>query len=222
VLWKITPLFAEWLADPDNFLFRASALSEGSVVLELGCGISGLVGITLGPRIRRYVLSDQPYVARFVEKNLQENRSCMTGPTARPRARKEKHGPDKAAAVDHVQFTPLDWEADQVTPLLTGVSGCQSFDAVIACDCIYNEQLVDPLVQTCVDVCKLREAGGKPDDPPCVCIIAQQLRDPEIFEAWIKRFHASFQVWRVPDDLLTVGLRSNSGFAVHAGVLRGG
>lgn len=125
-----------------------------------------------------------------------------------------------------IHFTPLDWETDEVTPALTG-GRQRSFDVVVACDCIYNEALVDPLVSTCADVCRLRlleisedelEASTSPG--PCVCVIAQQLRDDQVFEAWMTRFCESFQAWRVPDHLLTEGLRSGSGFVVHMGILK--
>ena len=114
-----------------------------------------------------------------------------------------------------------------MTPSLAGPGG-GSFDVVVACDCIYNEALVEPFVATCVDVCRLRDGGGGGDgkegeggQQPCVCVVAQQLRDPLIFEAWATRFVRSFHAWRVPDELLVEGLRSSQGFVVHVGVLKG-
>lgn len=130
-----------------------------------------------------------------------------------------------------VRFTTLDWETDEVTSALTGGGGAESFDAIVACDCIYNEALVGPFVSTCVDVCQLRVAersqrrdrgqSEKEEElEPCVCVVAQHLRTPDVFEAWAKRFSQSFHMWRVPDELLVPGLRSNSGFVVHIGVLK--
>jgi hypothetical protein len=81
-------------------------------------------------------------------------------------------------------------------------------------------------VQACADVSRLRHwdavAGADSDGPgePCVCVVAQQLRSPEVFEGWIKAFHEEFRVWRVPDEMLDEGLRVGSGFAVHVGILR--
>jgi hypothetical protein len=117
-----------------------------------------------------------------------------------------------------------------VTASLTGPgSEAKSFDVVLACDCIYNEALVEPFVTTCVDLCRLRAAETEADTEaagqgvePTVCVVAQHLRDPLVFEAWATRFTASFHTWRVPDEMLVPGLRSNSGFVVHVGVLRGG
>jgi hypothetical protein len=225
-------------------------LSGSSLVLELGCGISGLVAVLLAPRIARYVLTDQPYVAKLVEQNVSDNLLHATPSPAPPaktaarpsrsarRTSSDRHPHWKAMAngsrdregsgTPRVRFTPLDWETDEVTPALTGTGEAKSFDAVVACDCIYNEALIDPFVSTCVDLCRLRRdepAAGTGMDAgtgaePCVCVVAQQLRDPLVFEAWVARFTRSFHTWRVPDELLVPGLRSNSGFVVHVGVLK--
>lgn len=182
------------------------------------------------------MLTDQPYVARFVEQNIKQNAA-----TARPRAprptgkssssRRGTTKPSSAAASGSVGggvggggrpalvFQPLDWELDAPTRALAVP------DAVVACDCIYNDALIPPLVQTCADACRLRssdendDAGG--EGVPCVCVVAQQLRDPEIFEGWLKEFmRKGFRVWRVPDKELPEGLKSSSGFVVHVGILR--
>jgi hypothetical protein len=243
VVWKITPPFAEWLSSPDNQLFAHGVLSQDSLVLELGCGISALVGLLLAPRIARYVLTDQAYVAKLAEQNIAENhclpnqRGASSAKTSRssksqraspnPAARREAAAAAANVARDgRIHFSPLDWETDRVTSALTGPgSEAKSFDAVVACDCIYNEALVEPFVSTCVDLCRLRvaEAGtgeGSTSPEPCICVVAQHLRDPLVFETWLASFSDVFHTWRVPDELLHPGLRSNSGFAVHVGVLK--
>jgi hypothetical protein len=53
-----------------------------------------------------------------------------------------------------------------------------------------------------------------------VCIIAQQQRSDEVFEAWLTAFKEPFRVWRVPDELAGEGLKGGEGFMVHVGVLR--
>ncbi|KAK1771377.1 hypothetical protein QBC33DRAFT_523530 [Phialemonium atrogriseum] len=227
VLWKITPAFAEWVSAPDNILFASGALSEGSAVIELGCGISPIVGLLLAPRVSHYVLTDQPYVARLVEQNLAANKDLLQGP-GRAASRRRSRGtraPERkpAAGTGRIAFVPVDWERDEVTPTLAGAVAARSFDAVIACDCIYNEALIDPLVQTCADTCRLRadDGSGSGGASPCVCVVAQQLRDHDVFEGWLVRFAESFDVWRVPDSCLPETLRSNSGFVVHIGILKG-
>lgn len=209
-------MFAEWIADSGNPFWKTGVLNSTSSVIELGCGISGLTGLVLAPSISKYVLSDQSYVSRFVESNLKENIRTLT-PNASGSRRKGKAAliPSKS----NVNFTALDWELDEVTSDLTGSVDRKSFDVVIACDCIYNEALIRPLVQTCVDLCKLRRTDGAVQGP-AICIVAQQLRNPEIFEEWITDFHQQFQTWRIPESALTKELRSNAGFVIHIGILR--
>ncbi|KAI3338632.1 hypothetical protein F4824DRAFT_488379 [Ustulina deusta] len=222
VIWKITPLVASWLSSLDNLLWKTGALSSSSSVLELGCGISGLVGLALSPLVSRYVLTDQTYVARLIEKNLEENLVPQRGLASRKRRGKSS----STANPNKLRFTALDWELDEVTTSLTGSPEVSSFDAVIACDCIYNDTLIKPLVQTCADVCSLRQRSHEADAQsneivtPALCIVAQQLRDPEIFEGWIKEFSKHFRVWRVPEEMLSKELRANTGFVVHIGVLQ--
>ncbi|RYC55548.1 hypothetical protein CHU98_g10658 [Xylaria longipes] len=222
VIWKITPLVASWLGSVDNLLWKTGALSSSSSVIELGCGISGLVGLVLSPLVSRYVLTDQTYVARLVEKNLEENLL----PQRRSSAQKRKGKSSSTVNPVNLRFTALDWELDEVTTSLTGSLDVTSFDAVIACDCIYNETLIEPLVQTCADACGLRQrsqdADAQSDEAaaPALCIVAQQLRDPEIFEGWIKAFSRRFRVWRVPEEALSKELRANTGFVVHIGILK--
>lgn len=82
--------------------------------------------LALRPRAGLYVLSDQPYVRRLVERNLSDN-DCP--PDAR------------------VCFRPLDWEADAVTRALAASRA--GFDAVVAADCVFNE---GPRRALCPDV----------------------------------------------------------------------
>jgi hypothetical protein len=154
-------------------------------------------------------------VNQNLAENCQDNSSAARG---RKSSAKPKRGSAPANAVQqssNIIAKPLDWETDEVTPSL---SNSGSFDAVIACDCIYNDSLIQPLVQTCIDACKLR--SGAAGESPTVCIVAQQLRSDEVFEAWLKAFNKAFRVWRIPDEGLIDGLKSDSGFVVHIGVLR--
>lgn len=247
-MWKITPPFASWLASPDtNLFFRSGVLSPRSTVLELGCGVSALVGLALGPLVSRYVLTDQPYVARLVAQNLEQNRHASPPSSSSRHARSSGRRKGGAKDTNHqnnsnnnghhraptppgtgnIVFSPLDWELDTPTPALLGSGGAGGgptcFDFLLACDCIYNEALIPHFTQTCADLCALRSSGADLDGPrrPCVCVVAQQLRDPEVFEAWLREFCATgFRVWRVPDEELPAALRSSSGFVVHVCILR--
>ncbi|MCJ1452155.1 hypothetical protein MMC28_002497 [Mycoblastus sanguinarius] len=222
VVWKITPLFAEWIASSKNCLFQSSLLNQDSVVLELGCGISGIVAIILAPKIGRYLATDQDYVFRWLKPNLEEN---ATPPTASENFKKYRKKIDakKSATASSIQVITLDWISSSVSnlPSLIGTAlgyGIRTIDAVIACDCIYNEALIEPFVRTCTDICHLGTATA--NKKPTLCVVAQQLRSDTVFESWLSAFLKAFRVWRIPDELLSDELREGSGFVIHIGVLR--
>lgn len=227
MVWKVTPLFAEWIATPQNIFFQTGVLGSAATALELGCGVSGIVSLALAPRIGRYVATDQDYALKLLRRNIMENAS----PTPSGKGKGSKSGRNKETATKHpassstnIEVVPLDWETDSVSslPALTKpkqVKGAENnaanLDILVACDCIYNDALIDPFVNTCAEICGLSSTLD-----PTVCIIAQQLRAAEVFESWLKAFHRFFRIWRVPDELLIEGLRGNSGFVVHIGILR--
>ncbi|KAJ4418915.1 Ribosomal protein lysine methyltransferase [Gnomoniopsis sp. IMI 355080] len=231
VVWKVTPLFASWLSSPSNILFQTGIASATSTVLELGCGVSALVGLATAPLVKRYVLTDQNYVAKLVDLNIAQNKRKAPPPSTSRKSKANKAAAavpassSSAAASGNVEFHSLDWETD--TPHATLCIP----DVVVACDCIYNDALIPPLVQTSVEACRLKLGSAEHNKGagegvlsvtmPCVCIVAQQLRDPEIFEAWLKEFMVKgFRVWRLPDEELPEGLRESSGFVVHIGILQ--
>lgn len=227
VVWKVTPLFAQWITSDSNVLFRSSSLDKSSVVLELGSGISGIIAITLACRVGRYIATDQEYVFRLLKANIEDN--SPTGKSSGSGVA-ERHGkaPTNSASAstrDRIEVLALDWELSSVSSLPTIMRSYSAdvskvISAIIACDCIYNEALVTPFVRTCADICHLAYADSA--RKPTWCLVAQQLRSSMVFETWLKAFHKLFRVWRMPDHLLIDGLKEGSGFVVHIGILREG
>ncbi|KAJ5282665.1 hypothetical protein N7505_000645 [Penicillium chrysogenum] len=238
-LWKITPLFAEWITNPANPLWTKAILSQTSTVVELGTGISALVALALAPSVRHYIATDQEYVRKLFRTNLDANASFSVSSSngkAKGRSKGSKSSKSKpsstAKSVDNISFTTLDWETDQAASLKEcmdpdeahGRDGEEEeeedkgFDLLLSCDCIYNEALVAPFVRTCAEICRLRPAyvAGS-EEPrshrrPTVCIIAQQQRSPDVFETWLREAMREFRVWRLRDDVLGEGLKSGSGY----------
>jgi hypothetical protein len=220
VVWKVTPLFAEWIASP-NFLFDAGYLTSGSITIELGAGVSGIVALSLGPQIARYIATDQDYSMKLLKLNLSTNLHITAKKT--PKKSKSRHKQPTADREPSIEALELDWELDSVSSLPSHLgqgadNGQDGVDLIIACDCIYNDALIEPLNNTCAQICRLR--SGEQNEKPTLCLIAQQLRSPDVFESWLESFHRSFHVWKVPDELLTPTLRENTGFIVHVGYLR--
>ncbi|PTB45792.1 uncharacterized protein TrAFT101_001224 [Trichoderma asperellum] len=225
VLWKITPAFAEWLASPTNILFN-TILTPSCSVIELGCGISPLNALSLSQKVSRYILTDQPYVQKLVLQNLTENKvsspATKGGKSKKAGSSHKSPSPPSHTAAD-IHFQVLDWETSQVSPSLTNSPSASSFDALIACDCVFNYALIQPFVQTCADICKLRQSDNLREGdklPPCLCIVAQQLRNDDVFNSWLVAFKEHFRVWRIPGEMMPATLRPEAGFVVHIGIFK--
>lgn len=195
--------------------------------MELGCGISSLLALSLGPLVGRYVATDQEYVRRLFRENLLSNvpvayrQSGSSGGGKRGgKAGKMKSSTSGAAEKkedsENVLFMSLDWEVNSPVGLKEVPGAGNGFDLLVSCDCIYNEALVGPFVKTCAEICRLREEGER----QTVCVIAQQQRAPEVFETWLREAMREFRVWRVADEVLGEALKLGSGYVVHLMVLK--
>lgn len=215
-VWKSSILLAEWMAWPQNPIFAVGTVKSA---IELGSGISGLVPMIVASKVRKVFATDQAYVLKTLQANIASN-------TMSP-APKQKRKSGKIAAQQSsnpqssIDAFALDWENDDVVSVLSANGLKDGVELILACDCVYNYALIDPLVQTCTDICRMRlKDKGEDAAQQTLCVIAQQLRQPEVFEQWLETFHRSFRVWRVPDSLLSEGLKTGCGFVVHIGVLR--
>lgn len=214
-------MFAEWIASTGGALLRRlDVLRPDTCALELGCGISGLVSLALAPEVRTYVNTDQEYVLKYVRENVESNYRAFVperkaaGKAGKAQSRsatsRDATGDgESASAIGNIHIRTLDWETTDL-PSFQKDLNIPSLELIISCDCIYNEALVDPLVTTMRDLCS----------SATVCVVAQQLRSPDVFETWLKSFSRWFHVSRVPERDLIEGLREGSGYVVHIGVLK--
>lgn len=205
-VWQTSRRIAEWLTVED--IFPSLMPPEGNI-LELGAGVSGMVAAVLSPRVATYLATDQTYALKLLTENIAAN--VLIG-------RKQKR-------VRNVTVAPLDWESDDVNSVLKAHGLVTGIDMIMACDCVYNYALIEPFVATLRDACKLRSSNATVPESSCsrkptTCLIAQQLRQPDVFEQWLKAMDRDFHLWHVPDSMLTEGLRDGSGFAVHVVILR--
>lgn len=68
----------------------SSTQTATATVIELGCGISGLVALSLAPLVKRYVATDQEYVRRYFRQNIEENISSLSLHYAAPSSKSVK------------------------------------------------------------------------------------------------------------------------------------
>ena len=200
VLWKVSPAVARWLLSKANVLWSTGVLHLEANVVEFGCGITGIIGLSLHAMVGTYVLTDQEYVLKRLQANIDTNIRTAS------RAKHNQRGKLKIVA--------LDWEADSASNLPSIIGNDAVIELVIACDCIYNDFLIQPFVESCVDVCKLSKGGRT------VVLIAQQLRSDHVLSEWLRTSMKYFDVWRVQDDQLSVELASGSGYVVHLLLLK--
>lgn len=216
-VWRTCVSFAKWLSLPGSYLFAESLLDRESTVVELGSGISGLIPLILSPRVKSVVATDQQHVLKLLRENIDAN-SPLLG--SKPASLKAVRG---HAGRSNIQVSVLDWETHDVASAIRSQGLEAGVDAVLVCDCIFNYALIRPLVDACVAICKLRaEHGSSVESPsrPTICVIAQQLRQHEVFEQWLSAFMLFFDVWRIPEDMLGIQAGTAGPFVVHVGVLR--
>lgn len=220
-MWAVSPLFAEWLAAPSNLLFQHGVLSARSIVLELGCGIAGIVGLATVSKVKRYILTDQDYVLKLLKKNIEEN-SSEQGHSSHRTRNKASH--PRQAVKQAPELMVLDWEQSSLDNLAQVLAiektrdqddHFSGVDCVVACDCIFNEALIEPFVETCAALCDIRRRHSGSSTAVTVCVIAQQLRSPEVFGQWQAIMTQKFRLWRMASEL-----NATSGFVVHLCVLR--
>lgn len=224
VLWKITPAFASWVASTDNFLFRNHLLNGNSTVLELGAGISGVVGMSLASLVEQYILTDQDYVLKLLKHNVEENRPAPQPNLQRHRKTSTKANSRGANAADRrgrLDILPLDWETSDVRGIESQVGTMP--DVLVAADCVFNPAIIEPFASTLADLSMLGNDQGR----PVTSIIAQQLRSPDVFTQWLETMLRRFYVWRVSEKALHVNdvsedarLTVSNGYVVHICYLR--
>ena len=213
VIWKVTPLIAQWLVDKSNFLWHCEVLTSTSVVVELGCGIGGIIGLVLHDHVHQYILSDQPYVMKPLRLNLTVN-NMQTGKGKQP-SQAAKPLPS------NLHLLAFDWEEDSAQNLLSVLDRKEKgIDLLIACDCIYNDFLIGPFVDACKETCLLRRKIEAEGENPTVLLVAQQQRSDDVFQSWLQETMKFFRVWRVPDSVLPQNLQSGSGYIVHIAMLK--
>ncbi|KAM0718855.1 hypothetical protein Q7P37_005927 [Cladosporium fusiforme] len=204
-IWATSVRFAQWLSSSDNVLLKHDVLGATANVLELGSGISGLVGCVIAPHVQRVLLTDQQYTLKLLKENVSANINTHTG-KGNKQGRKAARAKDSATNDNNnIAVESLDWETDAILPFLNANAFPAGVDVVLACDCIYNYALIEPFTQACADICRARQHASESAGTslqPTVCVVAQHLRQPDVFEEWAEVFMRAFHIWRVPSELL--------------------
>lgn len=209
-LWKISPIIAEWLADSTGALWSTQILHAGANVVELGCGVTGLIGLVLAKSVGLYVSTDQRSVLKLLQENVDANAPALP----RSKTRTSKKTPHNRGSERNIKILELNWETDHVDVLDQVLDTQEPIDLVIVCDCVFNDFLLDPLTDMCESIAS-RTQGAPP-----VFLFAQQLRSDQVFSAFLELLNRKFRIWRLTDSVLPSALQEGSGYVVHLAILR--
>jgi len=230
-LWKVTPLVAAWFGHEHNPLY-GTVINSSTNILELGTGVAGMIAVTLAPRIKHYYASDQEYCLKILQKNIDTNSNIPHDSSRKKSTGKNKHSKNQEETLissRNISVIELDWETTSVKHI-PELQSC-ILDVVIACDCIYNENLIPSFIEALVDACSLgmdneehSRNGSEQEKRPTLALIAQELRSFDVMEPFMAAFCEQFQVARIPDhmykDLGVDDLKEGGGFVIHVGILK--
>lgn len=213
-LWKITPIVANWLGDQNSVLWSNGILHSRAIVIELGCGISGLIGYALASRIAKCVLTDQRSILKLLDANVASNLDSTDSLKQKKRSAKGHRTNYNGTPKPKIYTRELNWELDDESALTDVLEPNDEIDLIVLCDCVYNDFLAEPLIRTCENLC------GRHGKADTVLLIAQQLRSDEVVSLFLSALSKSFDIWRLFDAYNHPELRDGSGFAIHLACLK--
>ncbi len=237
LLWKVSPIFADWMLNYQdiNPFGRLFSNDHKSVVVELGAGVSGVLASTLGTRSQVYITTDQHHLLKILKRNVVSNvdplksDSCynlsvegspltdeLNNMNGQGCKRTHKRHPLKHMFhhqdIPHIEVVEYDWErpAETLSNITQYYPLTHEFpDLLIACDTVYNEHLMPMFVEALRTVC----------GPETIVIVATQLRDPIVVEAFLgEGIKQGFMIYYIMEDHLSNPLRR--GFALYYMKLR--
>jgi len=133
VMWDVAVMLARLLMDPDKY---PDKFFRGRNFIELGAGL-GLPGMIAALRGAKTVLTDMESVLPLLEQNVVRNFTKFEKP----------------------RVAKLDWTTfeEDIAAMSHAAAGdlmmpVAPFDVILVTDCIYQERLVKPLVDTLVAV----------------------------------------------------------------------
>ncbi|WVQ75342.1 hypothetical protein IAR50_004961 [Cryptococcus sp. DSM 104548] len=164
VLWRSSlhlarHVLSHHLFYPQNPLLDTDRLSSANV-LELGCG-TGLLPILLSQLCGQYIASDRHENLKLVQRNLQSNGIPVSSSSSTP-AVSENLGVKNKSSNDvkkEVVLEEVDWvEVSRSQGRYRSLDDTREYDLILAVDCIYNEHLIQPLIDTFAQYC---QPGGR-------------------------------------------------------------
>lgn len=172
-------------------------------------------------------------------KGTDSKRSHRSTNDARHNVSSARHGDSGLRGRGNVSVLEVDWETTAPESIIAhlqaasrdeGEAGYEpSLSALIATDCVFNPAIIDPFVDMLAALSSPSPSSPALDDGanerPVICIVAQQLRSPDVFSDWLEAMLRKFRVWRVEETELCWGpgearMVASEGYVVHACLLK--
>lgn len=212
VAWRVSPRFCEWLL-AEGSLFHNVFSSTDTVVVELGAGVAGILASVVGPRVGKYVVTDQMHLLKLLRINIDNNLVPAGASGSTPKGRRKGRSqtpptPQSPSSVGMVTVEEFDWEKPETLGYFDAhIRDVGPRGVIVACDTVYNDFLI-PHFCAAVDLV-LRTMG-----PGSRLIMAQQLRSEEVLQSCLEHLISlGLALCSVDSDHLSPALRD--GFAVH-------
>ncbi|KAL9092048.1 MAG: hypothetical protein Q9159_001047 [Coniocarpon cinnabarinum] len=177
-IWQASVHVADWLASSRNPLASPQFAQHiaGSSAIELGCGICPLLALAMRGQVARYIATDQEYILPHFQQNLTNN-TTDANPMRKHATASKKLSHDATT----IETLALDWEihdvARQLRQHLNASTAPVKISLILACDCVFNEYLVQPFVQTCLTICDLQRQAQSDLETAARCTQRGKLLD---------------------------------------------
>ncbi|KAI8055520.1 putative methyltransferase-domain-containing protein [Syncephalis plumigaleata] len=192
VIWDSSVVLAQFIAQhvEQGLPIRGQSCIE----LGSGCGVVGMTCARLGANVH---LTDQASMLPLLWRNAQRNQlvrndenattstTCQRNSKGKSTTTTTKNRQYDSQQYGTVQVMELAWEDHAHLPVDIRQ---QTWQYVIASDCVYNEHIVTILVETMKQLAR---------HPATLVLIAQELRSDTVHEAFLEQLLLSFNVWRV-------------------------
>lgn len=160
-------------------LFIDRAHLATASVLELGSG-TGVLAALLGPMAGSWTATDYQPLLLLISKNVRRNCEGISG-----------------AKID---VRELDWTWSQKQIEQNFATPADTWDIVLAVDCLFNESLVKPFVDTLNAL------------PSKAVVIVSELRSEDVLRLFLESWLAlgKWQIWRASNGSDEAGLLGDS------------
>lgn len=192
VCWQTALYLTDWILLDPGCPFK---LTSSMTIVELGAGVGGILVSLLGPRVCKYIATDQQNILKLLQQNYNNNKQSDT-----------KKSKKKKFEEFSVFFTEFDWEyIDHGVNNIKEIVDDTHIDLIIACDTIYNDYLIQPFIDSFKLLMTPNVTG---------VVVGLQVRDEQLVEAFAEQvLHEGLKLYCVLNEFLSTDLLK--GFVVY-------